>query len=369
MRYILATHIQYNKNKNETYGPPHHVYEFLVKNNQKIVLIKHDIEGNHKSKFINDLDYTNNKIPSTFFLRRSIDEVLFNISTIKGLQEELTYIGVDPINSFSGSILKLLGRVQKNIYFTVDFANKRFENRILNFAYHFLDRFCLFFADEVWSVSSRIVQKRKDQGLKDEKNKFLPNSPNFFLVPRRIYDGNKNLIIVSHLSKSLNLEPILEALLLLSKKYKDIQLTIIGMGPEYLNFKKLVLSKKLNRHVNFLGQMDHEKVLDTISKSFLGFAIYSNEHEWNNYGDSMKTREYIACSIPVIINNVPSTSDEISKYNAGLMLSDIDIEEIYNFIEKCITNISYYKRLRKNATLLGRLYDKEKILKKLLKLK
>ncbi len=224
---------------------------------------------------------------------------------------------------------------------------------------------CIRNADEVWSVSERIRNKRREQGVPMEINKLLPNSPVFNKSKVR-KNNNKDLIIVSNLTKSLNMLPILDVIKKLVNKGYDIHLNIIGAGPEERYFKRLVSKEKLDKDIFFLGQLDHEKVLDKISKSYLGFALYTNENSWNIYGDSMKTREYMAYGIPVIMNDIPSTADDVIKYRSGLVVHEINSDEIISFIEKCILDKHYYNALRKNAIIMAQENDKSKILEDLL---
>ena len=174
------------------------------------------------------------------------------------------------------------------------------------------------------------------------------------------------MVIVSHLSKSLNLEPILKAIKLIAKKNPTLKLNIIGTGPEEDRFRYVVKKLKIEKNIKFLGQLDHKEVIEVVSKSFLGFAIYTDANSWNYYGDSMKAREYIAGGTPVVINNIPSTADDVKKYRAGKVLKKVSSREIAAFVSKCISNKKYYNELQGNALDMAKIFDKYTILKTLL---
>ena len=362
--YYIATHVSYNSKHIDNYGPPHYVYDFLKKNKKTVYFIKHCLQGEHDSIFIDERKSITKKIyMGKNFLATVIQHIFLNISMIDNKQA--IYIGVNPINGFSGVILKKLGRIKTFIYFTPDYADKRFKNTLLNAIYHVLDIVSLKSANEVWSVSSRIVKKRKKQGVDDSRNKLLPNSPNIADLPIRNNSYLERLIIVSHLTKSLNLEPILQSVKALRKK-TSLELTIIGSGPELQNMKSRVNELKLGKSVHFLGPLPHKEVLKEISKSFIGLALYTKENSWNMYGDSMKAREYVACGIPVIINSIPSTADDIKLHNAGLVLTKIDVKKITEFVAKCMNDKRFYDNMCQNAVDLGKKFDKETVLKQLL---
>lgn len=367
--YIVASHIFYTNNKLATYGPANSIVDFLVKKKREVYFIKHSL-NNKINSFLYDKETVIGQFPVKYrdILLKSIRHCSINYSVIRHFigKKNIIYIGIDPVNSLSGIVLRLLHKINKNIYFTADYADRRFDNFFLDQLYHFLDRICLKFADEVWCVSSRIVKKRIQQGVKRYKIKFVPNSPDQTEIPlKRTMTKTKNLIIVANLTKSLDLIPILEAFKITLKNHSDLCLQIVGSGPKENYFKEIVKNFGLEKKVKFLGQKNHLEVLKLIANSFLGFALYTLDNTWNLYGDSMKAREYIACGIPVIINNVPSTSDDIRDYNSGLVMKDVRPEGISNFINNCLENKNFYQSLRKNTLRLAKDFDKNTILTKI----
>lgn len=367
MTYIIASHIVYNKNGDETFGPANSVADFLLSKKQQVLFLKHALEGSKKSVIVYpDGKSSKLELPGDNVLVRGFREIGINIKQSWSYGNKSVFIGADPINGLSGAVLKLCGKTGKFIYFTIDFTEKRFNNPVVNFFYHLADRICLLCATEVWSVSSRITAKRASQGVKPSRNKLLVNSPDFTSIKRREYDGNQDLIVISPLSKALNLSPIINALKPLFPKYPKLKLDIIGTGDEEENFKKMVKDQGLEDRVVFLGWKQHDEIFDIMCSSFLGFALYTGSASFNIYGDSMKAREYVACGLPVVINTIPSTADDVKKYNAGLVLDDIDEAKITDFIKKCLDDKKYYLELRDNAVRLGRDFDKVMILSKLL---
>ena len=367
--YLVVTHSAYNSSGETTYGPANHVYDFITNENLPSALISHSLFGGwpgfikikNKKRSLGKLHHLN-------LLFRSIEHIILNFVEAIRLRKknDLIYIGADPINSLSGAWLKIFGKLDKNIYFIVDYADDRFPNKILNNIYHSLDKFCMRYADEIWCVSTRIIDKKIKLGVPKDKLRLLPNSPNIKSFPKFKQKRNLEMVIVSHLSKSLNLEPILKAIKLIAKKNPTLKLNIIGTGPEEDRFRYVVKKLKIEKKINFLGQLDHKEVIEVVSKSFLGFAIYTDANSWNYYGDSMKAREYIAGGTPVVINNIPSTADDDKKYRAGKVLKKVSSREIAAFVSKCISNKKYYNELQGNALDMAKIFDKYTILKTLL---
>jgi len=370
--YIITTHSLYNKSGKITYGPPDSIYEFLIKNNKSVYMLSHSLLGGWPSLLKSKIKHIRlGRFHNNNLLTRSIEQIFINILKTIELKNKKnnSYIGVDPLNSFSGVFLKLFRQIDKNVYFIVDYSEKRFDNFLLNSIYKLLDNICTFFADEVWCVSTRILDIKAKRGIALEKLKLVPNSPEFSLFPKFNSKRKYNLIIVSHLSDSLDFFPIIDSIKKVSSKFPKIKLKVVGSGPNEQIFKKIVEKMEVSENIEFIGQLNHNKVIDLIASSYLGFAIYTDENSWNIYGDSMKAREYVAGGTPVIINNIPSTADDVKKYKAGLVISKVSSISISKFIIKCIKNPSYYQKLQKNSLKMAKDFDKEKILKDLLSIK
>ena len=71
------------------------------------------------------------------------------------------FVGVNNLNTFSGLILKGLGRVNKVIFYGIDYAPRRFEHPLVNTIYHWVDKMAVAGADEIWFLSSRMIKARK----------------------------------------------------------------------------------------------------------------------------------------------------------------------------------------------------------------
>ena len=147
------------------------------------VFVRNSIDGNLPSQVqyyskgsINKTDDIG--VLSSLGPLRYVSEYFKTVKYFKDQKQQINvYIGIDPLNALSAIRLKKSGIVNRVVFYTADYSPKRFNNVILNFLYHSIDKYCVKHADEVWSVSTRICDIRRKMRLPEEKNIFVPNVP------------------------------------------------------------------------------------------------------------------------------------------------------------------------------------------------
>lgn len=373
---VIVTHAVFFNNK-DIYGPPHSISLFLNKKKVKHLFIKHRLDSNGYSKIE---FYRNGKLVKSLgkgYRKRLVSpfqyllEFLITFKTIYSIKNCELFIGVDPLNAFAGIILKLFGKTKKTIYFSADFAIKRFNNNMLNSVYLLLDYLSMKFSDKTWSVSERIVNYRKGKRLKDKKNILVPNSPSFKSLARfrKEKKSKDHLVIVSRLYAGIGFGQIFLALKRLIKTYPHLKLHIVGDGEDMDNLIKDTSRLNLKENIIFYGARDHDFVYRLIAKSYIGFAPYlkTNVKDFRYFSDSMKIRDYLACGVPVIATGNTITGYEVRNKRAGMVI-DLNESSIYESVYNLLKTPSLYEEIRKNALSLARERDIESILQKELKL-
>jgi glycosyltransferase involved in cell wall biosynthesis len=346
---IIATHSTSIKGK--IYEAPTSTLLNILKEDKKdFIFFRHSIDGSlptmvhYFSKGILTKSLKLN-VMSRYSIFRYLSEIIstlyFVLFSVR--KNVLVYVGVDPLNAFSGIILKKIGRVSKVVYYTADFTTKRFSNPLLNIFYHLLDRICINNADFVWNVSTRICEIRKKQGLPSIKNIFVPNIP-FLGDSSFLYQNTKrrySLISLGIIGEQMDYLTMFDAVKDLLPIYPDLILRIVGNGPKEVEYKAYVSDIGLNGNVLFLGHLSHENALEEISKSEIGLAVYNGKWGFNYYGDSMKCREYFCFGLPVITTDTHSTVSEIIAFQAGIVCS-MDKNMYKNAISNIFDNYEAY---------------------------
>lgn len=264
------------------------------------------------------------------------------------------YVGIDPLNAAAGVILKSLKRVDYAVFYTADYSPSRFNNKLLDAMYHGIDKFCVRKADEVWSVSSRIVSIREKMGLKKEKNILVPNVPPLkYAHKAKVKRNAHELITLGIIDKQLDFEGVFRAVKSLQDTYLDISLTIVGNGPEEKKLQKVSKDLGVEDRVHFTGRLPFNEAQERIAEAGVGLALYTGVWGFNEYGDSTKCREYFTYGVPVLSTNTHSTVEDIKQFNAGVITEKSPAAYVAN-ITKLFEDYDTYSS---NASELGRQYE------------
>jgi len=357
----------------ELNNPSSSLVKVLRVNKVPYVLLKHSLSGEGGSNMVLSLDGKNEKVFKLLsrsikinWLRYLLDIVITILVVIYVKVKygaELIYIGLDPLNAVSGVFLKFVGVVKKTVFFSVDYTTNRFENKILNNIYQYLDKFCSNKSNEVWNVSTRILEMRLKMGIDKNRLFFIPNTPaEEFRLQRKRYSNKYHIVSLGPLSGQLDYDGLFYTLVDLKKVYPDILLKIIGTGCYEESYKKLISDLGISDNVLFKGLLSHPEAMKEIASSGVGLALYNGSWSFNYYGDSMKCREYLFYGLPVLTTNTHSTVKDILGYKAGVVVG-MNPKEYAKGLSKIFDNYDLYS---KNSYKLGRKYDdvrKENVLR------
>lgn len=295
-----------------------------------------------------------------FYIKDVILTVLSTLMT--GIRYDI-YIGADNLNAFAGLLLKKMRRVNRVIFYTIDYVPKRFENVLLNKVYHFIDRICCYHCDCVWNISHKIAEGRFANGvskLKSVPQIVVPNGSNFNEIKRLPIEKINRYYIafMGHLRKNQGVELVLKAFPEILKHLPFARLKIIGTGPLEADLKELAARLNIANKVDFSGFIeDHSELEEILAKCAIGVAPYvPTPDSFTYFSDPGKPKTYLAAGLPVIITNVPATALEIEKRKAGIVI-EYNEEQLIKAVVRLLTDDALYKQYRQNAINYGALFD------------
>jgi len=145
-------------------------------------------------------------------------------------------------------------------------------------------------------------------------------------------------IVAGRLVKDKGVSEVIDAFKLLSKKYKNIQLILIGDGPDAKIFKSKASDEK---SIKFYGHQTNP--LNYISKA--NVFVHPTYHE----GFSVALVEASMLSMPIIATSVGGNVEIIINNKTGLLVKSRNTGELFKAMEEMLTNKQLRNKLATNA--------------------
>ncbi len=205
------------------------------------------------------------------------------------------------------------------------------------------------------SVNKVIVPSRFLKGIlieyykvRSEKIKVIYNSidlEDYQKIPFRPFQRSTKLtmVTVGRLVRHKRIDKIIEAISVIRVKYPNVELLIIGEGPEKENLENLTRELGIESNVNFYGSVDHSKILDLIQNADM--LVLNSIYE----GLPHVVIEAMACGTPVIATNIKGTNEVVEDGETGLLVSPDNDKELKDKIILLLKNKELRKRLVENA--------------------
>ncbi|KMQ49981.1 group 1 glycosyl transferase [Chitinispirillum alkaliphilum] len=133
-------------------------------------------------------------------------------------------------------------------------------------------------------------------------------------------DGTK-LLFVGRLIKRKGVDVLLKSLELLPESY---QLTIVGVGPEEQNLKKLCSDKKLNSRVNFLPNVSPDELPSVFNQSEIFILPSLTDWKGEKEGLGMVLLEAQRMGLALIASKSGGMTDIVIHNETGLLFEEGD---------------------------------------------
>ena len=273
------------------------------------------------------------------------------------------YFTVNAFTAWVGNILKKISFVNKTIFWVWDYYPPFHQNKIIVFMrslYWQFDKWATK-SDMLIFLSSRVAKLRKNIGVLTEKDKYkiIPIGTTHIAARKldRLKANSKiRIVFFGVIKKNQGLDLIFNSARKLASSFPNLEIDIIGAGPDLDYFKKR--GAKSNLKIHYYGYMLDNDIDKIIKKSYIGIAPYipSAENE-AFYGDPSKIKKYLSFGLPVITTNVFEFSKEIKKYDAGILI-DYTKEGLIQAIKKVIDDYGFYQ---KGAEKLSKIYYYENL--------
>lgn len=144
----------------------------------------------------------------------------------------------------------------------------------------------------------------------------------------------KNWISVGRLSEKKGFLDCMEAFAIALKKDKEINLSIIGDGPDRDSIKAAIEKLQLHEAVTLLGSMPHRKVIDYLSKADAFILCSKTAIGGDKEGIPTVLMEAQAMGLPCVSTRHSGIPEVIPAQNQAFLAPEGDIDTIANCIDK-----------------------------------
>ena len=144
---------------------------------------------------------------------------------------------------------------------------------------------------------------------------------------RRSYPGRRILIYQGTMGRDRGLFHMLDGLCRLKADVPDVLLLLIGLNDARLRAETddYVRRYDLGAHVRILDWVPHADMVDYVALAEIGLVPWQPS-EKNKKNIPIKIFEYMACGVPVLAADLPSTAPYVSESGAGRTYDSTDAE-------------------------------------------
>lgn len=353
------------------------ILNYVIENFEKVYLFSIGHHSLGKNKKTNTLTIYKNKrivhninlrhlfIPSNLvFLLLPIRSVLnivqilsqvYKIKTKVGKKIDV-YFSVNGFAAWVGLILRSLRLVDKTIYWVCDYYPIIHKDKVIQtmrWLYAQFEKYTTS-SDRLAFHNIRLVNVWQKRGLigKSDKYPLIPLGTDYLKVNRKSSAGIVRLGFLGVVKKSQGLDFLFDSADYLTKSLKNIEVSVIGSGPDEDYFKKR--AKETGLKVKFHGYIGEKQIDLVLSRCTLGVALYVPDPSNVSYfGDPTKIKRYISLGMPTIATGIHEFSKELENSGAGINVKYGDCKSLVDAIKKIMAN---YKKYQSNALKLRKKY-------------
>jgi len=155
---------------------------------------------------------------------------------------------------------------------------------------------------------------------------------------------------------------LLEVFSELIKIHSNIELNIVGDGPEKNNLLNRSKELNINNKVNFLGRLSHDDILKKLQPSDI--FVLNTDYE----GFSHVILEAMAIGLPVVVSRVGGNPEVIEDGKNGFLFGYLNNQELFNKLNPLINDKKLRLEIGRQAKLRVDNFSQDKMLLKLDKL-
>lgn len=277
------------------------------------------------------------------------------------------WFGFNNLASLRGLWEKKRGKVDKVVYWCVDFVPNRFGHGFATKAYDALDAYVCR------RVTARFELSQAARSGREARHHLPPNK----LAPSRVVPmgawldrvpitatsaiDERRVLFFGHLVPRQGVDLFVEAIKILVNQRIHVKAEIVGRGPLLDKLRDRSARLGLQDIVTFHGFIDdHREVEEQLAKASIAVAPYA-PGSFTQYADPGKLKAYLAAGLPVILTPVPPNAQQLAD-QAGAMLIEHSAESLAEAIARLFQDREEWRKRREAALRFVKQFDWNHIL-------
>ncbi len=161
--------------------------------------------------------------------------------------------------------------------------------------------------------------------------------------------GEINIVMAGRITKRKNIWSCIQTISALKKENIPANLTIIGDGSLLRLLRLRTRLAGLRKHVQFVGHIPHEQMMDYLRKAHIfvaaGSILQNGEHD----GIPASLMEAMLFAIPIVASDLPGHMEVLEHEKSALIFKQNDTQELKNSLRKLILFPDEANKLGKEA--------------------
>ena len=275
------------------------------------------------------------------------------------------WFGFNSLACARGLLARRLGRVEKAVYWCVDFVPDRFGSSPLTTAYDRLDRLCCRSANARFELSAAALEGRNARH-RIPRDELAPA----LVVPMGAWVGRvpttspsafeaRKLVFLGHLVQRQGVGLVLEAL----QQMPDVTVEIIGRGPLEEDLRQEAIRRGVAKRVTFHGFVeDFTDVERILAEASVAIAPYEPDPQsFSRFADPGKLKSYLAAGLPIVMTDVPPNARELADRGAAELVPYSSCA-LADAARGLLDSAEEWRRFRESALNVARDFDWPRIL-------
>jgi glycosyltransferase involved in cell wall biosynthesis len=234
------------------------------------------------------------------------------------------FVGLGTLDAFSGIVLRWLGKVDRVVFYSIDFVPDRFPHSWLGRLYNAMDRAVVVCADAVWNLSPVMVEMReKFRGVPlrhRRKQIVVPIGTNAAARQCRFEEIHRfELCYVGHLREGQGVDFLISLMPRIRAVVPEATLVIVGGGAMEAELRRLADDCGVADAIRFAGFMSSEQMVEEIvAHAAVAVAPYTDDGEnFTRFTDPGKIKTYLAAGVPVVMTDIVPIARTIEEQGCG----------------------------------------------------